>query len=263
MSSKNNELSNEHSLEASIQSVLEYAEERFAKISKRLYKLSYWTGSKIFRRVKKHHKRLSLCFADIKVKLKKKASHAVNAVSVKKNNHVKKLHIPINRNAEFIKNSSDRLEKAFMEKAFNKGFFNGVCQSVVLFADFLKLNFSSLKTFANYAAPVAALVLFAVTFIAALVLFAVTFNHMSAKEYGLMVEYGGKNIGYIQSESVFVEAEKAARERAVYEEYVSPEENMPTYKLVSVKESMLSTQDMITEQIMSVSGNDLCVASFS
>ncbi len=36
---------------------------------------------------------------------------------------------------------------------------------------------------------------------------------------------------------------------------------MPTYKLVSVKESMLSTQDMITEQIMSVSGNDLCVAS--
>lgn len=245
MSSNNNEFERRGSFESKLEVFAQRTSEKYEVLSEKLYKLSYWVGSKLFRVIKKYHTKTSVHAVKAFGKIENRLSCASADISLRKNRIAKKIYAPIHANTEYLRTKTKEAEKAFDE-----GFFQGILHTLGSTVGFLKLNKSALKTILNYTAP-----------LAALMFFAITLNHVSSREYGLMVEYGGKNIGYIQNESVFIQAEKAARERAVYEEYIDPEENNPTYTLVSVEESMLSTKDMITEQIMSVSGNDLCVAS--
>lgn len=245
MSSKNNESENKMNFEDRLESFVEKVSDEYEVLSKKAYKLSYFIGAKLSRRAKKYYAKASGYAEKVCGNLKEKTTGTLFKLSVKKDLFKKRFLKPLKDNAEYVKSGADKVEKAF-----DKSFFSGVKGILAFVGGFFKFNSSAVRTFFNYATP-----------LAAIIVFGITVNYISSFEYGLEVTYGGKNIGYIQNEAVFVNAQKEARERAVYEDYIDPAENKPTYKLVSVEESMLSTEDMITEQIMSVSGNDLCTAS--
>ena len=61
--------------------------------------------------------------------------------------------------------------------------------------------------------------------------------------YGLQVQYNGEHIGYILSESAFVEAEAKVRERIVNEAYLPPEDSVPIYSLAIVEDDQISEEE--------------------
>lgn len=92
-------------------------------------------------------------------------------------------------------------------------------------------------------------------------LFVATFQYYDNQTYALQVEYNGQQIGYIENESVFAEAEKAVQERIITEGYESPEDSVPQYTLMVVEEEQLASVEELTNRIIEVSGNEIQEAS--
>ena len=79
--------------------------------------------------------------------------------------------------------------------------------------------------------------------------------------FALRVEYNGNPVGYIERESDFYEARDAMLDRLINEEYIPPEDTIPTLSLAVVKEKDLLTKEQLTDAIMRSSGNTLVEAS--
>ena len=75
--------------------------------------------------------------------------------------------------------------------------------------------------------------------------------------YGLQVQYNGEHIGYILSESAFVEAEAKVRERIVNEAYLPPEDSVPIYSLAIVEDDQISEESVLINNIIRASGNEI------
>ena len=84
-----------------------------------------------------------------------------------------------------------------------------------------------------------------------------TIYHFSTLTYGLRVEYNGEHMGYILSESDFDEAEAKVRERIVNEDYLPPEDSVPIFSLVIVEDDQISDQDVLINNIIRASGNEI------
>ena len=84
-----------------------------------------------------------------------------------------------------------------------------------------------------------------------------TIYHFSTLTYGLQVQYNGQHMGYILSESDFDEAEAKVRERIVNEEYLPPEDSVPIFSLVIVEDDQISDQDVLINNIIRASGNEI------
>ncbi|MFR3551268.1 MAG: peptidoglycan DD-metalloendopeptidase family protein [Negativibacillus sp.] len=81
--------------------------------------------------------------------------------------------------------------------------------------------------------------------------------HFSTMTYGLQVQYNGEHIGYILSESAFVEAEAKVRERIVNEAYLPPEDSVPIYSLAIVEDDQISEESVLINNIIRASGNEI------
>lgn len=84
-----------------------------------------------------------------------------------------------------------------------------------------------------------------------------TVLHFSTMTYGLQVQYNGEHIGYILSESAFVEAEAKVRERIVNEAYLPPEDSVPIYSLAIVEDDQISEESVLINNIIRASGNEI------
>ena len=84
-----------------------------------------------------------------------------------------------------------------------------------------------------------------------------TVLHFSTMTYGLQVQYNGEHIGYILSESAFVEAEAKVRERIVNEAYLPPEDSVPIYSLAIVEDDQISEESILINNIIRASGNEI------
>ena len=84
-----------------------------------------------------------------------------------------------------------------------------------------------------------------------------TVLHFSTMTYGLQVQYNGEHIGYILSESAFVEAEAKVRERIVNEDYLPPEDSVPIYSLAIVEDDQISEESVLINNIIRASGNEI------
>ena len=84
-----------------------------------------------------------------------------------------------------------------------------------------------------------------------------TVLHFSTMTYGLQVQYNGEHIGYILSESAFVEAEAKVRERIVNEAYLPPEDSVPIYSLAIVEDDQISAESVLINNIIRASGNEI------
>ena len=107
-----------------------------------------------------------------------------------------------------------------------------------------------LNRIANFFAPI-----FGLAILAGAIAF---FNQFT---FALRVEYNGESIGYIAQESDFYEARDAMLARLINEEYIPPEDTIPTLSLAVAKEKELLTKEELTDAIMRSSGNELVDAS--
>ena len=107
-----------------------------------------------------------------------------------------------------------------------------------------------LNRVANFFAPI-----FGLAILAGAIAF---FNQFT---FALRVEYNGNPVGYIERESDFYEARDAMLDRLINEEYIPPEDTIPTLSLAVVKEKDLLTKEQLTDAIMRSSGNTLVEAS--
>ncbi len=103
-----------------------------------------------------------------------------------------------------------------------------------------------LNRIANFLAPIVGC-----TILAACVLY------FSSLTYGLSVEYSGHQLGFITDENVFYAAQRSVRERLIDEEYLSPENNPPSFQLTVVQPGSLMDQEALASKILEVSNNEV------
>lgn len=84
------------------------------------------------------------------------------------------------------------------------------------------------------------------------------FNNMT---FALKVDYNGETLGYIKDEKEFYEARKSMLDRLINEEYIPPEESIPSLSLAIVKQGALMQSEELTDAIMRASGNELTRAN--
>lgn len=121
--------------------------------------------------------------------------------------------------------------------------------SKLLFGEFFRAFRPILPLLAgtvNYLLPVGGMVILISTVL-----------HFSTMTYGLQVQYNGEHIGYILSESAFVEAEAKVRERIVNEAYLPPEDSVPIYSLAIVEDDQISEESVLINNIIRASGNEI------
>lgn len=107
-----------------------------------------------------------------------------------------------------------------------------------------------LKRMMNYVLPVLSVFIF---------IFTVTY--ISNMTFALSVDYNGTHIGYIDSEAIFNEAEKEVKSRMTFEEkYKQPENKVPVFKLAVVDQKEVTNTDIISNEIIKASGNEISKA---
>lgn len=97
--------------------------------------------------------------------------------------------------------------------------------------------------------------------IAAFVFLLGTVNHYAAFTYALRVEYNGQYVGYIENESDFAAAEAQVRNRIIGEEYQQPQDAMPQYTFDSIQPDQLTPPDLLVNNMIAASGNEIQEAS--
>lgn len=88
-----------------------------------------------------------------------------------------------------------------------------------------------------------------------------TIQYFSGLTFGLEVEYDGKTLGYITSETEFKQAEKMMQERIVADASAEPIYTIPTYKVTVVDQSELSRVDQICDELIKASNSVIVEAS--
>lgn len=94
---------------------------------------------------------------------------------------------------------------------------------------------------------------------AACVFFAVVFQ-ITQMRFGLEVQYNGETIGLIADESVYNRADIQMKGRIIYEDYIPPSDNIPSYSMVLTKPENLTTVNELTNRLIKASGNELSEA---
>jgi murein DD-endopeptidase MepM/ murein hydrolase activator NlpD len=102
----------------------------------------------------------------------------------------------------------------------------------------------------NYVAPLLAATVFAFVVSGTL--------NMS---FALRVTYNGEEIGYIADEAVFENAEKQMRGRIVFEDYIKPDDAIPSFTIATVRKEQLISEDSLTDHLIQASGNELAEAT--
>lgn len=102
----------------------------------------------------------------------------------------------------------------------------------------------------NYVAPVLAAAVFLIVI-----------NGSLNMTFALRVVYNGEEIGYIADESVFENAEKQMLGRIVFEDYIKPDDSVPEFTIAAVRAQGLLTEDLLTDELIKASGNELAQAT--
>ncbi|HPD87885.1 MAG TPA: peptidoglycan DD-metalloendopeptidase family protein [Oscillospiraceae bacterium] len=110
-----------------------------------------------------------------------------------------------------------------------------------LTAAFLRLVRKFLSRFFNYAGPVIA---------CALLYF--TYDYFSGLQYGLRLQYNGKDIAYISDENVFFSAEQTMRNRTLSSDY-KIEDIVPEYTVVVADSDMFTSSEDLANLLFKAS----------
>ena len=97
--------------------------------------------------------------------------------------------------------------------------------------------------------------------VCAAAIFILTVNFTLHRTFALEVVYNGKIVGYIANESVYENAEIQMRGRIAYEDYIKPDDAIPKYSIVAVREDQLTDVNDLTDELIRASGNELAEAT--
>lgn len=233
-----NESSN-HLIKSPIQSSSYLTKLQNHKLYKYIYKQNYYIGVKIIKYSKKVSKNTLFIAHSIWEVFEYLGKVAADKCSCYLTKRKLELQQPIEDIKESIGVFKQSLDKA--QKKSDTVLISTYIEQAKLF--FIK-NKSYFMRSVSYILPLGALV----------VLFS-TMVYYHYNTYALEVTYNGENIGYISDESVFSEAEKQMKNRIVLEDYVKPEQTIPTFKLKVVKKQDLTSVDLLTDEIIGASGN--------
>ncbi|MFV0497360.1 MAG: peptidoglycan DD-metalloendopeptidase family protein [Candidatus Fimivivens sp.] len=134
--------------------------------------------------------------------------------------------------------------------ARERGFGTVIRYWGMVIAAFVTRAVARLFSSVNYVAP----------FLAAAV-FLIVINGALNMTFALRVFYNGEEIGYIADEAVFEDAEKQMLGRIVFEDYIKPEDSMPEFTIAAVREDSLLTEDLLANELIKASGNELAQAT--
>ena len=79
--------------------------------------------------------------------------------------------------------------------------------------------------------------------------------------FAVKVDYNGETLGYIENEQKFYEARNTMLDLLINEEYIPPEDTIPSLSIAIVNKKELLTEDELVRAIMESSGNELKSAS--
>lgn len=215
------------------------------KFKNKFYRISYYTGVQLMRltrRLKRH--------GIVNLKRLQKRSWQSTRVYYSK---AKLTMRALDRDLLFpIK----LLKRSFKEFAANQktAFSQGAVQLALFYAKTLQhlavLAFKQSGKVFNYAAPVVSIVVLVYTV-----------QSYTGLTYALQVNYNGEDIGYIQNEADFEEAEKRMKARIIYEDYIEPVDTIPKFTLSVVDNTLLTDSAQLTDKLIEASGNELAEAS--
>ncbi|MBC8570049.1 LysM peptidoglycan-binding domain-containing M23 family metallopeptidase [Zongyangia hominis] len=126
----------------------------------------------------------------------------------------------------------------------NKGLIGAVGEFFYVLFGGIRANLHLIKGFLNYAAP-----------ICAAFLLVYTVSYFANLDYAISVEYQGVNMGYIENEDAFDQAEKMMQGRIVYEENQKPVNTTPSFTLEVVEPAQLLSVDKMCDNIIRASGS--------
>lgn len=94
-----------------------------------------------------------------------------------------------------------------------------------------------------------------------LVVLGFTIGHYMNTTYALQVNLNGTDLGYIQDESVFQQAEKNFKQRIVYAEDQEVMQMQPVYTVMAVNRNELLSSGQITDTLIQATGSEVAHAS--
>ncbi len=216
-------------------------------ISNKIYDLSLYTGIKLVRTAKRLKKLYLYRFAKCKTEAYARFIALAEKRAVKKVDKAPKQAL---RTAELFVQKRDRVI-ADLKEAKAQGSAAFVRQIGVYCRAGGKKGFSYCCRALNYIAPVIA--------IGVLVY---TIHSQLNVQYALQVEYDGTTVGYIQSESVFDDAQSMMNDRVIYQEGEEKLELAPVYTIAAVPSSEeLIDVDTLCNTLIASSGSEITQAS--
>ncbi len=141
----------------------------------------------------------------------------------------------VKKGYNYKKNNNVFVRIGFALKAFRKG---------------VKNNKSIFATWFNYLLP-------AVSIIG----LCLVVNYVSSLKFAVSVEYNGENIGYIENETVFEQAEAKLQERMTYLDDEETINNLPKFSLAVATDKKLKNQLELTDSIIKSSNEDIVMAT--
>lgn len=216
-------------------------------LSNKIYDISLYTGIKLVRTAKRLKKFYSYRFAKYKEQVytrfivlsEKRAAQKMDK-SPKKEFH------PFER---FVQKQTHMVATLRDAKAQGKAEF--AKQIFAYFCAGSKKGFSYCCRALNYVAPVVAIGILAYTV-----------NSQLNVQYALQVEYDGTTVGYVQSESVFDQAQSMMNDRIIYQDGEEPLTITPVYTIATVSSAdEMTDADTLCNTLIQSSGSEITEAS--
>ncbi|MEG2174111.1 MAG: peptidoglycan DD-metalloendopeptidase family protein [Oscillospiraceae bacterium] len=215
--------------------------ERFVKNEGRALRICRYAGLLLIRRLRRAHRHAQALWQKILT--------ALAGVQVRMERTVRIFSLRNGISLDWVDARVTALRIGF-GKASEKGYFHVVLYGLRVLGHATRRGVIHLFSSANYIAPLLAAGVFAVVLGVTL--------HMN---FALEVVYNGESIGYIADESVFEDAEKEVLKRIVLEDYIRPADTIPQFAIAIVQKDRISDSNIMTNQIIQASGNELSEAT--
>lgn len=85
-------------------------------------------------------------------------------------------------------------------------------------------------------------------------------NTFVTHQFALAVDYSGERIGYVASETDFYKAQDTMLGRLINEDYVAPEDIIPTFTLTYVNKEEITDTETLSDKMVAASGNAIAKA---
>ncbi len=215
------------------------AYKEFDKLFTKLYRICYFVGIQFLRTMKRYKRNVRYYAKNNRVVHFFKSRNIKARLAAHFLELIDDLFTPFVNIARKLSHSKNRIA----EKR-KKSLWAAVCEFFGCARRGLLQLLHSLLVISHYVAPVLG-VLFLIA----------TIRYFSGLTFGLEVEYGGKTLGYVKSETDFEQAEKMMQGRIVSDASSKPIYTIPSFKVTVVDQSEFAKKEDICDELIKASNS--------